>query len=188
MEETLLGTILGDARLEWHGRGVRLTLNHSVQQKSYIEWKRQELAPLQPSPLFLNANGRYPFWRFVTRIHPHLEELWHVFYGNGSKQVPENIAEMLTTPKALAVWLMDDGTLDRRQGSILFETQSYSRSQIECLQDCLQRNFKILTTIHQSGVRRGLRLYVPVTQARRLAQIVSPYVLPEMRYKLPVSL
>lgn len=187
MEETLLGTILGDARLEWHGRGVRLTLNHSVKQKTYIEWKRQELMTLAPSPLFFHAKGLYPFWRFVTKIHPRLQELWNIFYANGSKQIPENIADLLTTPKALAVWLMDDGTLDRRQGSILFETQSYSRSQIECLQDCLQRNFAILTTIHQSGVGRGLRLYVPVTQARRLTQIVSPYVVSEMRYKLSLS-
>lgn len=73
MEETLLGTILGDARLEWHGRGVRLTLNHSLRQKSYIAWKREELAPLQPSPLFLHAKGAYPFWRFVTKIHPRLQ-------------------------------------------------------------------------------------------------------------------
>lgn len=187
MEETLVGTILGDARLEWHGRGVRLTLNHSVKQKSYIEWKRQELAPLQPSPLFLNANGLYPFWRFVTKIHPRLQELWKIFYVNGSKQVPENIADLFTTPKMLAVWLMDDGTLDRRQGSILFETQSYSRTQVEYLQCCLQRNFGIQTSIHRSGRERGWRLYVPVEQARQLTHIVLPYVLPEMRYKLPLS-
>ena len=188
MEETLLGTILGDARLEWHGRGVRLTLNHSVRQKSYIEWKRQQLAPLNPSPIFLHAKGPYPFWRFVTKIHPRLQELWNVFYGNKSKQIPQNITDLLTTPKALAVWLMDDGTLDRRQGSILFETQSYSRTQIEYLQNCLHHNFEISTAIHQSGVGRGLRLYVPVTQARRLAQIVLPYIIPEMRYKLALPL
>ena len=154
MEETLLGTILGDARLEWHGRGVRLTLNHSVNQKGYIEWKRQELTPLQPSPLFLNANGLYPFWRFVTRIDQRLQALWNIFYGSGDKRVPENIEELLTTPNALAVWLMDDGTLDRRQGSMLFETQSYSHSEIESLQRCLERNFGIATNIHQSGIGR----------------------------------
>ena len=186
-KETLLGTVLGDARLEWHGRGVRLTLNHSVKQKSYIEWKRQELEPLNPSPLFLHAKGLYPFWLFVTRIHPHLEEWWHMFYGNGSKQVPPNISKLLITPKALAVWFMDDGTIDKRQGSILFETQSYSRSETEILKECLSSNFGIMTSIHQSGIGRGSRLYVPVTESRRLAKIISPYVLPEMRYKLPLS-
>lgn len=187
MEETLPGTILGDARLEWHGRGVRLTLNHSVRQKSYIAWKREEVAPFHLSPLFLHAKGVYPFWRFVTKTHPRLQELASIFYVNGTKQIPENIADLLTTPKSLAVWLMDDGTLDRRQRSILFETQSYPRSQIERLQHCLQRNFGITTNIHQSGIGRGLRLYVPVSEARRLAQIVQPFVLPEMQYKLPLS-
>ncbi len=143
---------------------------------------------LNPSKLFLHANGVYPFWRFVTRIHPHLEEMWHVFYRNGSKQVPENVSDLLTTPKVLAVWFMDDGTCDRRQGTILFETQSFPRSQIECLQDCLQRNFGIIGSIHRSGIGRGLRMYLPVEESMRLAEIISPYVLPEMRYKLPMSL
>ncbi len=172
VEETLLGIILGDARLEWHGRGVRLTLNHSIKQKSYIEWKRQELVELLPSPIFLHAKGPYPFWRFVTRIDPGLQKLWKIFYTDGVKYVPENISELLRTPKALAVWLMDDGTQDRRQGSVLFETQCYTRLEIELLQGCLQRNFGLSTNIHQSGVGRGLRLYVPVQEARRLAQIV----------------
>jgi hypothetical protein len=188
MKETLLGTILGDARLEWHGRGVRLTLNHSVAQKSYLEWKRQELASLHPSPLFLHAETRYPFWRFVTRIHPLLDELWNKFYVDGTKQVPHDIDRLLVAPKTLAVWFMDDGTIDKRQGSLLFETQCYPRNQIELLQRCLARNFEITSSIHKSGEGRGLRLYVPVQEAKKLAEIISPYTLPEMRYKLPVSL
>ena len=187
MEETLLGTILGDARLEWHGRGVRLTLNHSVKQKSYIEWKRNELMVLEHSQLFLHAKGLYPFWRFVTKRHSRLEELWYVFYRDGTKQIPDTIIEWLTSAKTLAVWLMDDGTLDRRQGTILFETQSFPHEQIECLQYALHRNFAINANIHRSGIGRGLRLYLPVQDSKRLCEIVSPFVLPEMRYKLPLS-
>lgn len=188
MKETLLGTVLGDARLERHGRGVRLTLNHSVKQKEYIEWKRQELEAYFPSRLFLHAKGMYPFWRFVTKSDPRLEELWKRFYVDGRKRVPPNILELLSTPKALAVWFMDDGTLDKRQGSMLFETQSFSPADIQSLQNCLLLNFEIETTIHKSGVGRGSRLYVPVADARKLASIMNPYILPSMRYKLPMSL
>lgn len=187
MKETLHGTVLGDARLEWHGRGVRLTLNHAASQEAYIRWKWEELQDLSPSPLHFHAEGAYPFWRFVTKPHPYLEELWHLFYPNGRKVVPSEIQGLLNTPKTLAVWFMDDGTHDRRTGAILFETQCFSRQEIERLQGCLWNHFHIKTSIHRSGRGRGLRLYVPVRSARRLVTIIKPYVIPAMGYKLPWS-
>ncbi len=73
MKETLIGTVLGDGYLEPHGRGVRLQVNHSERFKAYVEWKRREFLELAPSPLHRHDNGGYPFWRFVTRSHPYLE-------------------------------------------------------------------------------------------------------------------
>ncbi len=185
MKETLIGTVLGDGYLEPHGRGVRLQVNHSERFKAYVEWKRLEFLELQPSPLHRNDNGGYPFWRFVTRSHPYLVELRRLFYAEGRKGVPETIGSLLTHPKSLAVWFMDDGTCDRRQGSVLFETQSFGADHLDRLRDVLLDNFDIRTAVHRSGVRRGSRLYVTVAEARKLAAIVGPYVLPELRYKLP---
>lgn len=185
MKETLIGTVLGDGYLEPHGRGVRLQVNHSVRLKAYVEWKRSELAELRPSPLHRNDNAGYPFWRFVTRSHPYLAELRRLFYVDGRKVVPEAIAALLVHPKTLAVWFMDDGTRDRRQGSLLFETQSYREDDLHRLKTAVLANFGVVTSIHRSGVGRGLRLYVPVAEARKLAEIIGPYILPELRYKLP---
>jgi LAGLIDADG DNA endonuclease family len=185
VKETLIGTVLGDGYLEPHGRGVRLQVNHSERFKAYVEWKRLEFLELKPSSLHRHDNGGYPFWRFVTRSHPYLVELRRLFYAGGRKGVPQKIGSLLTHPKSLAVWFMDDGTCDRRQGSVLFETQSFSADDLDCLRDVLLDNFDIKTSVHRSGVRRGSRLYVTVAEARKLAAIVGPYVLPELRYKLP---
>lgn len=188
MKETLIGTVLGDGRLERHGQGVRLAVNHAAAQKAYIQWKHQELLSLRPSPLHFHSGGRYPFWRFVTGTHPLLEELWRLFYVDGRKRVPEEIDRLLTSPKALAVWFMDDGTCDKRQGSVLFETQGFLLEDIERLQRCLESNFQLDTVVHRSGRGRGLRLYLPVREAHKMALLIQPFVLPEMRYKLPRSL
>jgi hypothetical protein len=185
VKETLIGIVLGDGYLEPHGRGVRLQVNHAERHKAYVEWKHRELSDLQPSPLHKNDNGGYPFWRFVTRSHPHLIELRRLFYTGNTKVVPETIKVLLTHPKSLAVWFMDDGTCDRRQGSVLFETQSFGHGDLERLKMVLTDNFGIRSSIHRSGVGRGSRLYVPVAEARNLAEIIGPYVLPELRYKLP---
>jgi LAGLIDADG DNA endonuclease family len=185
MQETLLGIVLGDGYLEPHGRGIRLQVNHAARFKAYVEWKRQELLELNPSPLHNHENGGYPFWRFVTRSHPCLTELRQLFYVGGRKIVPEIIVNLLTHPKSLAVWFMDDGTCDRRQGSILFETQCYGPDDLERLKDVLELNFNVKSAVHRSGVGRGRRLYVTVAEAKKLVAIIEPYVLPELRYKLP---
>ena len=185
MQETLLGIVLGDGYLEPHGRGIRLQVNHAARFKAYVEWKRQELLELKPSPLHNHENGGYPFWRFVTRSHPCLIELRQLFYVGGRKIVPETIANLLTHPKSLAVWFMDDGTCDRRQGSVLFETQCYGPDDLERLKGALEVNFNVRSVVHRSGVGRGRRLYVTVAEAKKLVATIEPYVLPELRYKLP---
>lgn len=185
MKETLIGVVLGDGYLEPHGRGVRLQANHAERFKSYVEWKHLELAELRPSALHYENNGGYPFWRFVTRSHPYLAELRRQFYAGKKKIVPEAIGDLLTHPKSLAVWFMDDGTCDRRQGSVLFETQSFGSDDVVRLKGVLRDNFSIQSAVHRSGAGRGLRLYVSVAEARKLTDIIESYVLPEMRYKLP---
>ena len=187
MKEILLGMVLGDGYLEPHGRGVRLEVIHSESQKSYIEWKHEELRPLSPTPLHYHHRSKYPFWRFLTKIHPYLAQLREIFYVGGRKVVPDIIESLLTPPESLAVWFMDDGTCDKRQGSILFETQCFPQIEIEKLQGCLWRNFGIRTNIHRSGRNRGLRLYVPVRESQKLKTIIEPYILPELKYKLPRS-
>jgi hypothetical protein len=185
VRELLHGTVLGDGYLEPHGKGVRLQIIHSVAQKEYIEWKHRELAQLNPSPLYYYAKTRYPFWRFVTRSHPYLMELRELFYVAGRKIIPDRILELLNTPQSLAVWFMDDGTLNKSSGSMLFETQSFSTEDIEKLRNCLQVNFGIQSRPCKSGKGRGLRLYIPVREARKLKAIIEPYVISQMRYKLP---
>ena len=160
-------------------------MNHAERFKAYVEWKHQELIELKPSPLHRNDNGGYPFWRFITRSHPYLAELRGLFYVGNTKVVPGTIGELLTHPKSLAVWFMDDGTCDRRQGSTLFETQSFGLEDLERLRVVLCDNFSIRSTVHRSGVGRGSRLYVSVAETRKLAEIVESYMLPELRYKLP---
>lgn len=185
MKELLLGIVLGDGYLEPHGKGVRLQVNHAERFAFYVKWKREALHELIPGALHRNHNNGYPFWRFVTKSHPDLAELRRLFYVDGKKIIPDNIQEMLVHPQSLAVWFMDDGTCDKRQGSMLFETQCFDASDVERLRETLQTNFDVGTKAHRCGVgRKGCRLYVSVAEAKKLRKIIAPYVLPEMRYKL----
>ena len=69
---------------------------------------------------------------------------------------------------------------------MLFETQCFGQDDLQRLGVVLLDNFGVRATIHRSGVGRGQRLYVTVAEARKLVSLIGPYVVPEMRYKLPV--
>jgi hypothetical protein len=103
MEEILVGTVLGDGYLEPHGKGVRLEVMHSIKQEAYVKWKHKNLLELQPSAIHYCTVGKYEACRFVTRIHPHLSKLRELFYEDGRKTVADNIEELMTSPRSLAV-------------------------------------------------------------------------------------
>ena len=144
--------VLGDGYLEQHGKGVRLQIKHSQRAKAYVEWKRKKLKDLAPSAIY-HGYGKYPFYRFVTKTHPYLEELREKLYREGTKTIPQDIKGIIKTSLELAIYFMDDGTIDKRRGSILFETQSFSNLQIRRLAKCLRENFDLKSTIHNSGNR-----------------------------------
>ncbi len=185
VKDILIGTTLGDGYLEQHGRGVRLQVVHSVRFKEYIEWKHKQLRVLGCSPIHL-CKAEYPFFRFVTKIHCYLAELKRIFYCNKRKIIPDSISDLLKTPLALTVWYMDDATRgEGKYPAIKFETQILEEEDISKLKLCLQRNFEIQSAIHKSGKNRGLRLYIPAKGAVRLNNLIKPYILPCMEYKLP---
>ena len=91
MKELLLGIVLGDGYLEPRGKSVRLQVNHALRFAPYIQWKREQLMALGPSPLHSNDNNGNPFWRFVTKSHPQLIALRALFYPKALKLCPKRL-------------------------------------------------------------------------------------------------
>lgn len=186
-KDVIAAMVLGDGYLEKHGRGIRLQIKHSQRFKEYVEWKHRMLNDLSPSPIYY-GEAKYPFYRFVTKRHPYLEELYKKFYRNKIKIIPRDTKVFLNTPQALAVYFMDDATVDKRRGAVLFETQSFPDSQIIRLAKCLFANFNLQAVIHKSGRNRGKRLYLTVREAKKLREIIKPHILNCMKYKLLIPL
>jgi len=113
-KEIIIGNILGDGYLEFNGfKGTRLQVKQSSKSRDYIFWLYQELKNLCHSGPNKRADGSQ--WFFGTRYLDDLTELRNLFYDqSGKKILPDNIKGMLNQPLSLAVWYMDDGTLDWR--------------------------------------------------------------------------
>lgn len=187
--DVLIGTILGDGCLERNGRNVRLRIDHGYRQKALVEWKFRQLAELRPLAPRLSQRveprtGKLQSnYRFVTRTTDVLNHYFVLFYeGAEGKRIPQGIAELLKSPLSVAVWYMDDG--GRRQdcrGGYL-NTNAYSVDDVELLRDCLRSNMGIVTGLHFAAGRP--RIYVPSRSFGPFCDLIGPWVIDEMRYKL----
>jgi hypothetical protein len=178
----ITGTLLGDGSLVETSskKNLRLQIDHGAAQREYVFWKYQILKPLVLTPPAFQQ--RTQSWRFRTISHPELSDLGDLFYQERRKVVPDHIEQLLTEPSSLAVWFMDDGAKNRNDGLIL-NTQCFRKKETERLKECLTRNFGIKHVSLQQD-KNGWRLYVQKASAQHMTELIRPYVLPELTYKL----
>ena len=181
--DVLTGTILGDASLAKHGRFHRLFVKHKLAHESLAMLKYdafREFISMAPHRFDQRLRGkRYPCVQFVTRTNPVFSR-WHShFYEDRTKVVPEDISRLLT-PRAVAIWLMDDGAAD--YAGVTFQTHSFSREETDRLAAALRAEHQLRTRVRAN--RGGWIVYVIAESVPRLRDLVAPYVLPEFEYKL----
>ena len=80
---------------------------------------------------------------------------------------------------------MDDGSLSYSRKTMTISSHSFSKSENLLLIEALKKNFNLEANLNWDG--KGYRLYFPVSTAESLVKIISPFVLPVMRYKLPLT-
>ncbi|MBI2444101.1 MAG: hypothetical protein HYV42_02585 [Candidatus Magasanikbacteria bacterium] len=183
-KKILIGKILGDGSLvSTGGKNYRLQVEQSVKQKNYVDWLASVFGKwLVSAPKFLPQHNSY---RFRTLAHSQLTEFQKIFYRSGRKIVPRSIRRLLDHPISLAVWFMDDGARSSSKSSVTFSTHCYTEAENNLLIDCLHSNFKLPANLNWDG--KGFRLYIPVNGIPRFRELVSPYILPMMEYKLPLT-
>jgi recombination protein RecA len=175
--EIIVGCLLGDGAMRCKTNAL-LEINHAFNQRAYVDWKYSQLAELvRTPPRRRNGNGRRIAYRFVTRSLPELTPFFRLFYGSGRKRIPE----VQLTPLTLAVWFMDDGC--RSRSSVYLNTQQYDDTSQATLLRLLREEWGIEAALNRDKIYRRIRVTVDGT--RRLVRIIEPYVLPNLRYKLP---
>jgi hypothetical protein len=175
--EIIIGSLLGDGSMRCRANAL-LEINHSVRQQRYVDWKYHHLAELVATPpKARHGNAGRIAYRFVTRSLPELTPYFRLFYGSGVKSVPYvNLA-----PLTLAVWLMDDGS--RSRSAVYLNTQKFDQESQQRLLWLLQDQWGIHGSLNRDKTYHRIRLSVAGTA--RFVRLVDPYVLPDLRYKLP---
>ena len=174
-QEIVIGTLLGDGYLDATTRGFALRINHGIMQKAYVDWKYQKLKVFTNSPPRQSARSYY----FRTVTHSYFSDLRKSFYHQHLKVLPINLLNWLT-PLVLGVWIMDDGAKDYHQ--LRINTQSFSQEENGTIISILKAKLGINATLNRDKNR--FRLRISANSMSSVRQLVAPYILPSMRYKL----
>jgi recombination protein RecA len=175
--EIIIGTLLGDGSMRCKTNAL-LEINHSVHQKGYVDWKYRHLSELvRTPPKARNGNQGRTAYRFVTRSLAELTPFYRLFYESGRKVIPE----VALTPLTLAVWFMDDGCRSRR--AVYLNTQQFTGGAQEALLGMLRDQWSINGTLNKD--KGYYRIRISVAGTAKLVELIEPYVIPELSYKLP---
>lgn len=187
--EALVGLLLGDAHLETRngGRTYRLKIEQSEAHRAYVEHLYRMFRPwvlTAPQPKQVISRGHASTnWWFQTVSHGAFRFYAQQFYRDGRKGVPALIRRWLK-PRGLAHWFMDDGSLKWRQSrAVLLNTQGYDRSDVARLAQVLQDEFALETLLRRQS--EGYQIMVVGRSLDRFVELIRPYLLPMMAYKLP---
>ena len=188
--EVLVGLLLGDGCLETRneGRTYRLKIEQCQAHQAYVEhlYRLFESWVLTPPRIrqVVSRGHASENISFQTVSHSALRFYAQQFYPGGRKRVPKLIRRWLT-PRALSYWFMDDGSIKSRESKgIILNTQAFQLADVERLIESLQANFDLQAWVRNQ--REGCQIYVSGNSYERFSELVAPYVIPEMQYKLPL--
>jgi len=187
--EVLVGLMLGDGCLETqnNGRTYRLKIEQSEAHRAYVEHLYQLFRAWVRTPpqiKVVQSRGHVSRnWWFQTLSHGAFRFYAHQFYQQGRKCVPPLIHRWLT-PRSVAYWFMDDGSAKSKQSKgVLFNTQGFSLADVKRLCQVLSDLYDL--EVKPRKQREGYQIFVSGESYETFRNLVGPYLIPEMSYKLP---
>jgi len=175
----VIGSLLGDGylRIVRGRKDAFLEVNHGLRQKPYVDWKYSILRSISRSaPKARKGNGKRIAYRFTTRQHPELTDLFRVFYRNGRKSIPV----IKIDPVAIAVWFMDDGS-KCRDADVYLNTQQFDfGDQKRCM--ALLTGFGIASALNRD--KQYWRIRIQKSSLPMFWKLITPHIIPSMNYKV----
>lgn len=190
--EVLVGTMLGDAyvNLAPNKKGASLWIEQAGSHKEYVEHMYSLFESLKPGKLRNFRTGEYDQYEkysFKTKTTPELLEYRDLFYSDRVKVVRPELRELITDV-SLAYWYMDDGSIKSRESKgVIFNTQGFTRVEVNFLAEVLRDKFDLdCWERRQRGkTETQYQIYVSGYSYDRFIELVSPYIIESMWYKIP---
>ena len=185
--EVLIGSLMGDGTMSVTGKyTARFAEGHAVLQEEYTRWKAGVLEPFTSSIFPTRKVGEdgqdFHGLTFSTHGCRILRPYYDLFYPEGVRVFPPNLHEQMT-PLVLAVWYMDDGSLNRFYPRIAFGLDE--QSLLHALRGLRKLGFK--PEIHRDPRSETMVSIEFPGQDGVFFDLVRPHIIPSLSYKLPTE-
>lgn len=199
LDQILFGSLLGDGSLQLPKRGLnaKFGFTQSLIHEEYFNHVFSIFcnlnlcsASFKPYDYFdSRTNKIYTTLSFRTYALPLFTSAYNNWYLNKVKVIPFEFIHLLT-PLALAHWIMQDGTYVKN-GGIRLSTDSFSSQEVTKLAEYLTTKYNFKCTIHtvksSNKTKTYHRLYISGYSLPLLRDLVLPYMVPSMLYKLGIK-
>lgn len=184
-KQFILGSLLGDLALQkpYKKYTCRLTIKHSVKQQALFEEKCKILGEFMGSKKIYIASpdkrtgNIYTSCTGQSKAHPEFDKIYNILYIDGKKVITKEYLALITHPIALAYWFMDDGC---KKGT--FATNCFSEQEIDLLISWLNAKWNIECT-KQKNLNNYV-IHIKNKSREAFENLIYPYIIPEMKYKL----
>jgi intein/homing endonuclease len=187
-EDVIRGGLLGDGSMS-HSNKTRsyiFKFSHSLKQKDYADFKGKILNSIINIVKNTTSGFGSECIRYDTKSLPDLRNIYSELYSiENKKSITTNYLNKLS-PLSMAIWYMDDGSLkinkigSHRNTSIL-STQGFSENENDIIVNWF--NEKGLFCRKEVSGKYFIVKFTP-DGTEKFQQIIAPYIIPEMRYKL----
>lgn len=188
LKQLIIGSLLGDGSFvkgSSNSSSYCMSIAHKTEQYNYLEYKFNILnnyglvnnihTHTYNDCRFINPS--YTECRIRTRNNPLFTYIRNNAYVDNKKSINLDIIEDMDA-LGLAIWYMDDGYVTK--SSCIFSTCSFATSLQQRLADFLLGRFGLHFTVGNNDNS----LYLISTDFNKFKEIVSPYIIPSMQYKL----
>jgi LAGLIDADG DNA endonuclease family len=136
-----------------------------------------------------NVKKIYYGYEFDLFTFSSLNWMYDLFYLKGKKRISQEISQYLT-PLALAFLIMDEGGWVSGSKSVRIATNNFTLQEVDLLRDIFKTKFDLDCTIQLLSKGGGNRpkdkysMYFKVASLPKLRELVLPFMIPSMKYKL----
>lgn len=197
-QEAAVGLMLGDASIQSQngGKTYRMKFEWGDRNKAYLdhvyklfnEWVLSE--PHKKVRISPKGNTVVN-WGFQSISHKAFNDLANLFISSSASQkksISANLIKKYLTPRGLAYWFMDDGgKLDYNKNSnnkgVVLNTQSFEAKEVKAMSKELSEKFNLECEVRSNKGKKVI--VIKSTSYSTFLALIDPYIIPEMRYKLP---
>ena len=189
----LIGLLLGDAHINQRSitGNCRLIYGQSALRKQHVSYFHLVFSIFKPlcsltfSPKIKTWTDKsnkntYKSSSFATLSLPCFNYYRELFYTNNVKVVHNNIYNLLDF-QGLAIWIMDDGSLQNK--GLHLNTYAFSERDIKLLMEVLTNKFKLKCSIHYHRKTKP-RIYIWEQSMPLLRENLIKYMHTDMLYKI----